>query len=213
MKSQIPDNRSESTMNRREFISSTAATAATISVIPRHVLGGPGYTPPSDKITVANIGCGTQGLRELPGMLENPDVQVVSVCDPNKLTTDYLDWSPHGIRDLIRRTLEDPKRRSSQSTRPGSERTSLTSTVGAAGGRRPATGSPARSPNIRWRAGTPSMATNRLMPGNTMVGDQPIGLWWPAIFRRPERRESLPKEACDTATPFSHSATSGDTRI
>jgi predicted dehydrogenase len=95
-------------MNRREFIGSAAATAATVFVVPRHVLGGAGYVPPSDKITVANIGCGTQGLREMPGMLQNPEVQVVSVCDPNKFTTDYLDWSPHGIRDLIRRTLEDP---------------------------------------------------------------------------------------------------------
>ena len=48
-------------MNRRKFIGSAAATAATITVVPRHVLGGSGYVAPSDKITVANIGCGTQG--------------------------------------------------------------------------------------------------------------------------------------------------------
>ena len=95
-------------MHRRKFISSTVATAATITVVPRQVLGGSGYVPPSDKITVANIGCGTQGLRELPGMLENPDIQVVAVCDVNKLTADYLDWSPEGLRSLIRETLDDP---------------------------------------------------------------------------------------------------------
>lgn len=94
-------------MNRRQFINSAAATSATISIVPRHVLGGVGHVAPSDKITVANIGCGTQGLREMSEMLQNPDIQVVSVCDPNKFTTNYLDWSAHGIRDGIRKTLED----------------------------------------------------------------------------------------------------------
>ncbi|MCD6597410.1 MAG: Gfo/Idh/MocA family oxidoreductase [Bacteroidales bacterium] len=97
-----------SKMNRRHFIGSAAVTTASITIIPRRVLGGTGYVAPSDKITVANIGCGTQGLREMPGMLENPDIQVVSVCDVNKLSTDYLDWSANGIRDGIRRTLGDP---------------------------------------------------------------------------------------------------------
>jgi len=99
---------SKNAMNRRKFIGSAVASAATITVVPRHVLGGVGFIPPSDKITVANIGCGTQGLREMPGLLQNPDLQVVSVCDANKFTTDYLDWSPEGIRRSMRRTLEDP---------------------------------------------------------------------------------------------------------
>jgi len=100
--------KAKNSMNRRKFIGTAAATAATITVVPRHVLGGPGFVAPSDKITVANIGCGTQGLREMPGMLQNPDIQVVSVCDVNKFTTDYLDWSSEGIRNSIRKTLEDP---------------------------------------------------------------------------------------------------------
>lgn len=94
-------------MNRRKFINSAAVSTATISIVPRHVLGGSGHVAPSDKITVANIGCGTQGLREMSGMLENKDIQVVSVCDVNKFTTNYLDWSPNGIRNGIRRTLND----------------------------------------------------------------------------------------------------------
>ncbi len=95
-------------MNRRKFMGSAAATAATISIVPGHVLGGHGNVPPSDRITIANIGCGTQGLREMPGMLENPELQVVAVCDPNKFSTDYLDWSRYGIRNGIRQTLGDP---------------------------------------------------------------------------------------------------------
>ncbi|MHC4086111.1 MAG: Gfo/Idh/MocA family protein [Planctomycetota bacterium] len=95
-------------LNRRQFLGSTAVSSIAFAVVPRHVLGGPGYVAPSDKVTVANIGCGTQGLREMPGMLENRDVQIVAVCDPNKFTTNYIDWSSNGIRDGIRRTLGDP---------------------------------------------------------------------------------------------------------
>ncbi len=99
---------SRKSINRRKFISSTVATAATITVVPRFVLGGPGYVAPSDKINIANIGCGTQGLREMPSLLQSPDIQVVAVCDVNRLTDDYLDWSPEGLRNTIRNTLDEP---------------------------------------------------------------------------------------------------------
>jgi hypothetical protein len=94
-------------MNRRELLGSAAVSSIAFAVVPRHVLGGRNYVAPSDKVTVANIGCGTQGLREMPGMLENQDVQIVAVCDPNKFTTNYVDWSPNGIRNGIRNTLND----------------------------------------------------------------------------------------------------------
>ena len=95
-------------IKRREFISTTALTAATISIVPSHVIAGLGKTPPSDRINVANIGCGTQGLRELGDMLQHPEIQVVAVCDANKYTTNYLDWSANGLRDDIRKVLGDP---------------------------------------------------------------------------------------------------------
>lgn len=50
-------------INRRDFLGSAAAASLAITIVPRHVLGGPGYVPPSDKITLGYIGCGTQGLR------------------------------------------------------------------------------------------------------------------------------------------------------
>ncbi|HKO79078.1 MAG TPA: hypothetical protein VJU78_01725, partial [Chitinophagaceae bacterium] len=52
-------------INRREFISTAAAASVAFTILPRHVLGGPGYVAPSDKINLAYIGCGTQGLREM----------------------------------------------------------------------------------------------------------------------------------------------------
>lgn len=95
-------------ISRRKFIVASAA-AASYTIVPRHVLGGPGFIPPSDKITVANIGCGTQGLREMGDLLANPYLQVVAVCDPNKYATGYIDWSPNGLRDSVRKTLGDKK--------------------------------------------------------------------------------------------------------
>ncbi len=94
-------------MNRREFLTPAATTAA-LTLVPRHVLGGQGHVAPSDKLTLAYVGCGTQGLREMLRLLANPNVQIVSVCDPEKDNTNYVDWSPTGLRDEIRRALEDP---------------------------------------------------------------------------------------------------------
>jgi hypothetical protein len=101
--------KSKTKMNRRKFIGTTAAATAAFTVVPRHVLGGPGYVAPNDKINLAYIGCGTQGLREMCELITNPALQIVTVCDPNKFTTDYVDWSLEGIRNGIREVLEDPE--------------------------------------------------------------------------------------------------------
>ena len=78
-------------INRRTFLNAAAGSAA-FTIVPRHVLGGPKYVAPSDKITLGYIGLGTEGLRQLIEMLPNPDIQVVAVCDPNKDSHDYVDW-------------------------------------------------------------------------------------------------------------------------
>jgi predicted dehydrogenase len=95
-------------MNRRKFLGTAAASTAAVTILPRHALGGPGYVAPSDKITLAYIGVGTQGLREMAMLLPNPEVQIVAVCDPNKDSTNYVDWSKNGIRDGIRKLLGNP---------------------------------------------------------------------------------------------------------
>src|SRR5207244_8075303 len=78
-------------INRRDLLAPAAAGLA-LTLVPRHVLGGPGYVPPSDKITLAYIGCGTQGTREMLRLLATPDVQITAVCDPVKDGTNYVDW-------------------------------------------------------------------------------------------------------------------------
>ena len=94
-------------INRRKFLGSAAAASLAFTVVPRHVLGGEGYIAPSDKITLGYIGCGTQGLREMASLLPNPALQIVAVCDPNKFTTDYVDWSQNDVRNSIRKALGD----------------------------------------------------------------------------------------------------------
>ncbi len=95
-------------INRREFIGSAAAAGVAFTIIPRHVMGGPGHIAPSDKINIAYIGCGTQGLREMCELIVNPEIQIVSVCDPNKMSTNYIDWSKNEIRDSIREVIQEP---------------------------------------------------------------------------------------------------------
>src|SRR5260370_514570 len=93
--------------NRRKFLETAAATTAVFTIVPRHVLGGPGVVAPSDKITLGHIGVGTEGLREIQPILASPEIQIISVCDPNQHAAGYRDWSKTGIRDGIRRMLGD----------------------------------------------------------------------------------------------------------
>ena len=52
-------------LSRRQFISQAAAATAAFTIVPRHVLGGAGYTAPSDKLNIAGIGIGGQGAEDL----------------------------------------------------------------------------------------------------------------------------------------------------
>ncbi len=105
-------------IDRRKFIR-TAAVSGAFTIVPRHVLGGIGYVPPSDKITMAHIGMGTQGFNELGGLLSNPELQIVAVCDPNKESSDYVEWGKDSVRNGIRRLLGNPTWRENEKGCPG----------------------------------------------------------------------------------------------
>ncbi len=94
-------------MNRRKFLE-TAAASACFTIIPRHVLGGRGFVPPSDKITLAYIGTGTQGLREMPKLIAIPEIQIVAVCDPSKHAIGYRDWGRDSLLNEMRQALGKP---------------------------------------------------------------------------------------------------------
>ena len=43
---------------RRDFLRTGSIAAAGFFIVPRHVLGGPGYVAPSDRLNIAGIGAG-----------------------------------------------------------------------------------------------------------------------------------------------------------
>ena len=47
--------------SRRDFLKKGLITAAGLYIVPRHVLGGKGYTAPSDKLIIASVGVGGKG--------------------------------------------------------------------------------------------------------------------------------------------------------
>ncbi len=63
---------------RREFIKKTATAAAAFMVVPRHVLGGPGQVPPSEKLNIAGIGAGGQGGGDIRSCASE---NIVALCD------------------------------------------------------------------------------------------------------------------------------------
>jgi GFO/IDH/MocA oxidoreductase family protein len=105
--------------SRRQFMLTGGAAAAAFTLVPRHVLGGPGFVAPSEKITLAYVGCGTQGLREMLGLLKMPEIQIVAVCDPVKDGHEYVDWSKDGLRADIARALGKPDWRKGAPGIPG----------------------------------------------------------------------------------------------
>ena len=108
-------------LSRRQLMlkGGAAAAAATFTIVPRHVLGGFGFIPPSEKITLACVGFGTQAIREIGGILASPDVQIVAVCDVEKDGVNYLEWSKNDIRNGIRRLIGNPSWREGASHTPG----------------------------------------------------------------------------------------------
>jgi predicted dehydrogenase len=69
---------------RREFLLSTAATAAAASVatvLPARVLGREGKVPPSEKIALGVIGIGPRCTYDLKSMLQFDDIQCVAIAE------------------------------------------------------------------------------------------------------------------------------------
>jgi predicted dehydrogenase len=70
---------------RRTFLRRTAMSAGAVAapmIVPASALGLNGTKPPSERITMGLIGCGSHGSGwNLDRMFENEDQQVIAVCD------------------------------------------------------------------------------------------------------------------------------------
>jgi predicted dehydrogenase len=71
---------------------------------PRHALAGAGKVAPNEKVNMAFIGTGWQGIWNLETFLKMPDVRVIAVCDVNEEGA-YLGRGQAG-REPARRTVD-----------------------------------------------------------------------------------------------------------
>jgi predicted dehydrogenase len=67
---------------RRTFLGATASTLAVAAIVPRHVLGGPKFVPPSEKVNVALVGAGGRGRNNVDELFKQDDAQIIAVADP-----------------------------------------------------------------------------------------------------------------------------------
>ncbi|MBC8354005.1 MAG: Gfo/Idh/MocA family oxidoreductase [Planctomycetes bacterium] len=80
MNYQAPFSKEPSLSSRRKFLSATTATAFGFTIVPRHVLGGPGQTAPSDRVNVAGIGAGGMGGGDI-ATVSKLGTNIVALCD------------------------------------------------------------------------------------------------------------------------------------
>ncbi len=70
------------TITRRNFIKTTLVTAGSFMIVPRHVLGGTGYTAPSEILNHAVIGVGGMGQNHIKSyILGDRGARLLAVCD------------------------------------------------------------------------------------------------------------------------------------
>jgi predicted dehydrogenase len=67
--------------SRRSFLTKSATAVAALTLVPRHVLGGAKFVPPSEKVNIALVGAGGQGRSNLQSLFPLDDVQVIAVAD------------------------------------------------------------------------------------------------------------------------------------
>ncbi len=93
-------------IDRRKFIKTSLFSAAALTIVPRNVLGGTGFTAPSDELTKAIIGVGSMGRNHLkyPGRL-------TAICDvDSKHLESVASLCPSGTKKYhdYRELLLDP---------------------------------------------------------------------------------------------------------
>ena len=91
----MPNTQNKSVINRRKFLTGAAATAA-FTIVPRHVLGGNGHTPPSEQVNVAFVGAGGNMCRNNMNYLKaqaGDAVNYVALCE---VINDPQHWQKEG---------------------------------------------------------------------------------------------------------------------
>jgi len=94
-------------INRRDLLAAGAAAAA-VTIVPRHVLGGPGQTPPSEKLNIAGVGLHGMGIGDIQNCTSE---NIVALCDvdQNVLARDAKTFPKAKLHTDFRKMLETQK--------------------------------------------------------------------------------------------------------
>ena len=84
-----------------------------------HVFAAESSSAPKEKIRMIYIGCGTQGIIEIPRFLRHPEIEIVGVADPNRESYDYIDWNDHRVFNTLRDLVGDANWKSGVRGIPG----------------------------------------------------------------------------------------------
>ena len=80
--------------SRRNFLKKSSVFGAGVFIVPRNVLGGIGFTAPSDQLNIAAIGAGGKGSDIQDSWVSNE--RVIALCDV------HLDGK-HGVIQSIQK--------------------------------------------------------------------------------------------------------------
>ncbi len=67
--------------SRRSFLKTSAVASAAFMIVPRHVLGGPGFLAPSDRLIVAGVGVGGKGQSDIAMFAKSGKADIGFLCD------------------------------------------------------------------------------------------------------------------------------------
>ena len=90
------------TVSRRQFLRVAGAFAA-FQIVPSRLLG---QFAPSNRINLAMIGAGNQGFQDMRAFLQEPDAQIVAVCDVNRGSGGYRNADQFCGREPAKQAVE-----------------------------------------------------------------------------------------------------------
>jgi predicted dehydrogenase len=74
-------NKNQDATSRRSFLKTAAVAATAFMIVPRHVLGGRGFTAPSDRLIIAGIGAGGKGQSDIANFYKSGKAEIGFLCD------------------------------------------------------------------------------------------------------------------------------------
>jgi len=108
MASRDTSKRTGERISRRRFVTGAAAAAAAVTVVPRHVLGGPGNQPPSETLNIAGVGIAGKGFHDVQSVASE---NIVAICDVDarQVARGLKQWpKAKGFKDF-RKMLDEQK--------------------------------------------------------------------------------------------------------